>query len=79
MKITKEELQVISDGLLWDNTAKFSGIYKDGALEAVALQVALLVSRTYNTRVQLNDVLDFLDFNMTVDEIEEAVIKYLND
>lgn len=79
MKITREELQVIRYGLSWINLpADTLYVYRDGALDTVAHQLACLMSQKYNISVPTNDVLDFLEFNMTVDEITEAVTKYLN-
>ena len=79
MKITKEELQIIHYGLSWIGQPELSFyVYRDGALDTVAHQLACLISQKYSISVPTNDVLDFLDFNMTVDEITEAVTKYLN-
>ena len=79
MKITREELQVIRYGLAWVVDHNAFRVYRDGSFDTVAHQLACLISQKYNISVPTNDVLDFLEFNMTVDEMTEAVIKYLND
>jgi len=79
MKITKEDLRVIHYGLSWlDMPETTSRVYRDGVMDAIAHQLACLISQKHNTSVPTSDVADFLEFNMSVDEIAEAVTEYLN-
>jgi len=77
---TVAELQVIHYGLSWLDIPEMSSrVYRDGVLDAIAHQVACLISQTHNVSVPTSDVANFLKFNMSVDEIAEAITEYLKD
>lgn len=74
MKITKEELQVIYYGLSWIDTPETAfGVYRDGVLDTVSYQLSCLIFQKHDISVPTHDVANSLEFNMSVDEIAEAV------
>ena len=80
MKITKEELQVIYYGLSWMDTPETAfGVYRDGVLDVVSYQLSCLIFKKHDISIPPSDVANFLEFNMSVDEIAEAVNYMLNN
>ena len=74
MKITKEELQVIYYGLSWMDTPETAFVgYQDGVLDTVSYQLSCLIFQKHDISIPPIDIANSLEFNMSVDEIAEAV------